>query len=78
MKGKYPVRDDLSLIDRIKIPILIMCGKKDLLFRPLAEILVEGIPQARLELLRGVGHMVNLEAPDRFNEVLSGFLENIN
>lgn len=78
MKGKYPVSDDLSLVDKIKIPVMIMCGKKDLLFRPLAETLAERIPQARLELFRGVGHMVNLEAPDRFNEILSGFLENIN
>jgi 3-oxoadipate enol-lactonase len=39
-----------------------------------AEQLQAYIPDAQLQLLEGVGHSPNVEAPDRFNELISDFL----
>jgi pimeloyl-ACP methyl ester carboxylesterase len=36
--------------------------------------MAEQIPGARHEVLAGAGHLSNLEAPDRFNAALGGFL----
>ena len=35
------------------------------------------IPGARLEIIRGAGHLSNLEQPARFNAVLTQFLEGL-
>jgi pimeloyl-ACP methyl ester carboxylesterase len=39
-----------------------------------AEDLHRSIPGARLVLLPGAGHVVNVEAPEAFNEAVRGFL----
>jgi len=36
----------------------------------LGEALAKLIPGARLEVLSGVGHIAQIESPQRFNEVL--------
>jgi len=74
MKGKYPIRDDMARIEKIKIPVGIVIGKRDIFFRPLAEILADKIGRARLEIIGGTGHMVNMENPDRFNRALETIL----
>jgi pimeloyl-ACP methyl ester carboxylesterase len=45
--------------------------------RLLAEPRAEGIGDARMECIPDAGHCSNLEAPDRFNEALGGFLESV-
>nr|MBN2277101.1 alpha/beta hydrolase [candidate division Zixibacteria bacterium] len=77
MKGKYPKRDDLALVSGLEIPILIMAGQHDIYFRPLAERLHHLIKNSRLEILKDVGHMVNLENPAEFNKILETFLSAI-
>jgi pimeloyl-ACP methyl ester carboxylesterase len=72
--GKHPKRDDVRLSAKIRIPSLIIAGKNDISWAPLSRLLSETILDARLELLPGVGHMVNLEAPDKFNSILRSFL----
>jgi pimeloyl-ACP methyl ester carboxylesterase len=59
----------------ITAPALIITGTHDELM-PIAtsEALLAGIPQARMAVLDGVGHLSNLEAPDRFNDEAAGFL----
>jgi pimeloyl-ACP methyl ester carboxylesterase len=32
------------------------------------------MPRARVEVFEGMGHLPHLEAPERFNEVVLGFL----
>ncbi|MCX6828101.1 MAG: hypothetical protein NT002_02300 [candidate division Zixibacteria bacterium] len=41
---------------------------------PLAKILNETMLDSQLEILPGVGHMSNMEAPDKFNAILDAFL----
>jgi pimeloyl-ACP methyl ester carboxylesterase len=74
MVGKYPKRDDVKLAASVRIPTLIIIGKRDLMFYPLALKLNEIMLDSKLEILPQVGHMSNLEAPDRFNKILEEFL----
>lgn len=77
MKGKYPKRDDLRLCAKIGIPILIVVGQHDIFFRPLAEQLHDRMLNSQLEIIPEAGHMVNLEAPKRFNMRLEGFFQEV-
>ncbi|MBD3403865.1 alpha/beta fold hydrolase [candidate division GN15 bacterium] len=75
MRGKYPKENDLDRVDRISIPTLIVAGELDRIFLPLARQLDERIRDSRLRVYEDVGHMVNLEAPERFTADLKAFLE---
>jgi 3-oxoadipate enol-lactonase len=74
MRGNYPKRDDVRLSASVRIPTLIIVGKKDMAWVPLAKILNETMLDSQLEMLPGVGHMSNMEAPDKFNAILDAFL----
>jgi len=39
-----------------------------------AQVLAEGLPNARLEIIPGAGHLTPAEAPTTFNDLISGFL----
>jgi 3-oxoadipate enol-lactonase len=78
MIGKYEKRDDIEFVSQVKIPTQIMVGQHDIFFRPLAEDLHKRMTGSGLEIIPGAGHMVNLEAPDKFNEILKYFLQQNN
>ena len=67
--------DLCDVLPQIAIPTLLIHGDSDVR-SPLyvAEQLHAGIPGSKLVVLRGVGHLVNLEAPERFNAALRAFL----
>ncbi len=44
---------------------------------PYAEAIAAGIGGARLEVVAGAGHLVNLERPDETNRLLAAHLEGI-
>ena len=61
-------------LDRITIPVLVVWGDRDrLVFHRGAQQILEQVPGARLELLPGIGHCPQVEAPDRFAEILLEF-----
>lgn len=68
----FDARDRLALIDH---PVLILHGEEDGL-TPIraAERLAEGLPNAVLVPLEGIGHSPQVEAIERFNAALSEFL----
>ena len=74
-RGRYPRENDLQRVHEIKVPTIIFVGERDRIFLPLAKKLHEKIPGSRLSVFEGVGHMLNLEVPERFNEELKVFLE---
>ncbi len=39
-----------------------------------AQALAAKMKQGRVEVFEGIGHLPHLEAPDRFNELVLGFL----
>ena len=67
------LRDPFEL-ERIKTPVLIVWGDRDrLVFHRGADRVLSTVSSARLELLPGVGHCPQVEAPDRFTELLLAF-----
>jgi pimeloyl-ACP methyl ester carboxylesterase len=59
----------------IRAPTLVIVGERDVLdFHRVADIMVERIPGAKKVVMPGVGHMANMEAPERFDEIVLGFL----
>lgn len=66
------VRDVLPHID---VPALLLYGDKDVRApRPVWEALHSAIPGSKLVVLPDVGHMINIEAADRFNTEVRVFL----
>lgn len=67
-----PAVERLQAITR---PALVVVGDKDLPhIIQIAQTLVDKMPDARLATIAGAGHMVNLDAPERFNELVAEFL----
>ena len=65
----------IEQLDKISVPTLIIVGEHDLVdFHSIAGILKDQIPAARKVVLPDVGHISNMEDPDRFNENVLGFL----
>ncbi len=61
-------------LDRITSPVLLVWGDRDrLVFHRGAEQVLDVVPDSRLELLEGVGHCPQVEAPERFTELLESF-----
>lgn len=67
--------DATPTLGTITVPTLILCGDEDVL-TPVAEsqVMQAAIPGSRLEVLRGAGHVSNVEAPSAFNRLLSAFV----
>jgi pimeloyl-ACP methyl ester carboxylesterase len=60
--------------ERIATPVLLVWGDRDrLVFHRGADQLLSVVPESRLELLPGVGHCPQVEAPDRVTELLLEF-----
>ena len=66
--------DDLPDLAAISCPTLVIVGELDLPFVPGSQLMAEAIPGARLEVIPDAGHSPQFEAPDRWIEVLEGFL----
>jgi pimeloyl-ACP methyl ester carboxylesterase len=67
--------DRTAELAEIATPTLVIAGGEDTL-TPAAEMraMARAIPGAELVELAGVGHLSNLEAPDRFNDAIARFL----
>lgn len=68
-------KDYLPLLGGITQPALVIGGDQDQAI-PVenSRSIAEGLPDAKLSILPGGGHMVNLEQPAAFNEAIRGFL----
>lgn len=78
-RGMLAMRD-ASIIDSlpgIRVPTLIVVGDLDTPFIAPSEYMAKKIPGARLEVIRGAGHLANLDQPDAFNDILLGFVDSL-
>jgi pimeloyl-ACP methyl ester carboxylesterase len=67
------LRDPFRL-QNIHVPVLLVWGDRDrLVFSRGASRVLEAVPDARLEVLEGVGHCPQVEAVERFTELLLEF-----
>ncbi len=62
---------------QIKCPTLILIGEFDIVFLNGSEIMAKEIPDNRHIVMPGVGHMTNIEDPERFLREVFDFLETV-
>ncbi len=68
--------DTTSSLGRFDLPALVMVGSQDVITPPSdSEDLVSNLLDARLQVLRGAGHVSNFEAGGRFLRALQSFLD---
>lgn len=67
--------DMRHLLPHVDCPTLVFCGELDGANPPAkSEVIADGIPRARLELIPGVGHQPNVECPELLGEMLASHL----
>ena len=75
MAARRDYRGDLA---QISVPTLIIAGRDDGVRKPFdAETIHHGIQGSRLEIIPEAGHLMNMEQPEKFNEVLIDFLNRL-
>jgi pimeloyl-ACP methyl ester carboxylesterase len=79
--GDFLACDQFDVTDRlseVKIPTLILCGEKDRMMPPkFSEFLRNGIPSARLSIIKQAGHMAQLEQPRVVVDAIKQFLHDL-
>jgi pimeloyl-ACP methyl ester carboxylesterase len=70
--------DVMQEIKKIDVPTLVVCGSDDVL-SPVkySEYLARKIPSSHLEIIKECGHMLMLEKPHKFNQILETFLDEV-
>ncbi len=62
----------------IRVPTLVLVGDQDLVTPlDLSNELVDVIPDARMQVIAGAGHLSNLEKPAKFNAIVEDFLSTL-
>jgi 3-oxoadipate enol-lactonase len=70
--------DQRARAGAINVPTLVVVGDQDLVTPPdLSNELVDIIPDARMQVIRGAGHLGNLEKPAEFNAIVENFLASV-
>lgn len=72
----YHAQDWRPLLPSIDLPVLITTGAKSGAF-PGCKYMYEHIPGARMEVFERSGHALFYEEPDRFNAVVSEFVDSL-
>lgn len=71
---------DLDLADRLgnlSCPVLVLCGERDKANRSAAEKLIKEVQNGNLWLIKGAGHEVNMETPEKLAQVLKRFYNSV-
>jgi len=62
----------------IRAPTLIVAGERDLAAcLELADMFAKSIPGSRKVVIAGAGHLMHMEKPEEFNEIVSAFVGNV-
>lgn len=69
--------DFSGMLDRVRCPVLVMCGEKDRANLRASRQLERLLPAARLCVIPGAGHALNADAPGALAARLSEFYEDI-
>ena len=65
----------IGRLGSLHVPTLVVCGDFDQSgIDDIAGLLIRGIPGARKVVIKGAGHMVSMEKPEEFNEIVGEFL----
>ncbi len=76
LKALAERRETCSILNKIQIPTLIICGKEDKITPPeKAQFLHENIADSELHIIENAGHLSNMEETEIFNDRLKNFLD---
>lgn len=67
----------ITHLPQLKSPMLIVVGERDKAFRGAADMMAAKVPASQCVVIAGAGHMVHEVQQDRFNAVLSDFLQSV-
>lgn len=78
LRGRAERPDYTALLSQINVPTLIVVGSLDE-FTPVAdaEFMRNRIPDSKMAVIEGAGHLPNLENPAEFNRIVKEFLETL-
>jgi 3-oxoadipate enol-lactonase len=78
LQGMRDRIDSTPFLSQISCPTLIIHGADDQLI-PVseAEAMKAQIPDSRLVVIPGAGHLANMEQPDKFNQAVEDFIDSI-
>ena len=65
--------DFSNRVQNVKCPTLVICGEKDSANIRSADYLAENIENAKLEIMKNTGHIINEESPKELAETLTEF-----
>jgi pimeloyl-ACP methyl ester carboxylesterase len=69
----------IERLSAIHVPTLIVVGDRDVEdIQKIVDILTGGITGSEKQVIPGAGHIVNMEKPEEFNQIVLGFLEKRN
>jgi 3-oxoadipate enol-lactonase len=75
MEGRLIDPPAIERLEELDLPMLVVVGELDMPgIHEIAEMVVAANPNAELVTIPGVAHMVNMEKPDEFNELLVEYL----
>ncbi|TMA99449.1 MAG: alpha/beta fold hydrolase, partial [Deltaproteobacteria bacterium] len=70
-----PSLDELApRLAELARPALVIVGARDRMSLPASRVLAAALPRAKLVVVEGAGHVVNLAQPAAFNRALEEFL----
>jgi pimeloyl-ACP methyl ester carboxylesterase len=69
--------DPFAWLEGFRGPVLLLNGSLDPAFRQDESALRALLPQARLQVLPGAGHLTNLDRPREFSEAVRGFVRDL-
>lgn len=67
-------RNAMDRLEQVRVPTLVLIGERDTMQREPAELLGTRIPGARLIVVPGGGHLLNLTSPKEFEAAVAAFL----
>ncbi len=78
LRGRAQRKDYTPTLSRISVPTIVFGDTEDAYTNvETVTAMQKAIPDSRLEIFEGIGHMPNLETPDRFNTALENFLASL-
>jgi 3-oxoadipate enol-lactonase len=78
MEGRLIDPPAIERLAELELPMLLVVGELDMPgIHEIADMVVAANPNAELVKIADVAHMVNLEAPEAFNELLLGYLSRL-
>jgi pimeloyl-ACP methyl ester carboxylesterase len=68
----------IKRLSEIKIPTLVVTAEYDLeLCKEIAAIMIKQMPNAKLVSIKAAGHLMNMDQPEEFNEVVTNFIKEL-